>query len=139
MESKEEKLELDFVTVMTLLRDHGIMYTGCFYQGGGDSGGTENYMFYGLDFKEKFDAKEIDLGWGEEGDMEFEHPQKKEILEFLDEMYMRQLNNVEDWWNNDGGHGTLMMDTETGKWVNINKTYRTETDTFNHSGQFQGE
>lgn len=133
------KKEYDFATVMTLLRDHGIMYVGCYYSGGGDSGDIDSVCHYGIEFKERFDSDDIDLDYGDEGDMEFEHPEKDGINDWLQTLFYRHLNTVEDWWNNDGGYGSFIMCTETGEFKNTNNTYRQETDTYNHTGKFQAE
>lgn len=48
--------------------------------------------------------------------------------------YRKILDHVEDWYNNDGGNGTLVIDTKTGEYnveVNI-ATYSYET--YTHKG-----
>ena len=48
--------------------------------------------------------------------------------------YRKILDHVEDWYNNDGGHGILVIDTKTGEYnvqVNVaNLAY----ETYNHKG-----
>jgi hypothetical protein len=136
---KKQENNLDLVTVLTLLRDNGIYYCGCYYGGGGDSGEINTHIFNSEKFKETFDAGDIDADYGDEGDILFEHPKLKDIMLFLEGIYLSHLNNIEDWWNNEGGYGTLMLDTATGDFKNNNHCYKTETDDYSHTGVFQGE
>ena len=45
------------------------------------------------------------------------------------------LEGIEDWWNNEGGYGTLLVDLEEGSYeieVNIRIT---DTEYYSHSGK----
>jgi hypothetical protein len=128
--------KLNLAVVNSILRDNDIHYVGAFYEGSGDSGGIEEELYFGSDFKTNFEEGNIDLDYGEEGDIVFKHPFKDEILEYLKSLFLSHLDNVEDWWNNEGGYGTIMMDTQTGKYKNVNHCYVTEVEHFKHDGKF---
>ena len=44
------------------------------------------------------------------------------------------LNNLEDWWNNDGGYGTMLIKIPSGKYEINNMIYITDTEEFEHDG-----
>lgn len=135
--------KLDLLAINTLLRDNGVHYVGCYYSGGGDSGGIDTYIYEGHEFKDKYDSGDIQSEWGVGGSMvnelqtELGEEKIKHLENSLDDIFNKQLNNVEDWWNNEGGYGTMMMDTLTGEFKIINNTYYTETDTHNHKGKIE--
>ncbi len=51
----------------------------------------------------------------------------------------KQLNNIEDWWNNDGGYGCLVIEIPSMKFKNMNIIEYRESETFNHEGTFETE
>ena len=108
----------------------------CYYAGGGDSGAIENIITHGKDFKKKFEEGDIEYDWDSTKDLDIDVKNESDFNEYLETLFYKKLGNIEDWWNNDGGYGTLMMDVETGEFKNINNTYYTQTETFNHSGKF---
>lgn len=123
--------ELDLAAVMTSLRDNGVHYVGCYYSGGGDSGAIENMTLYGHDFKQRFEDGDVEIDYGDHGDLEYELTD--DIENFFDELFTYEiLNNIEDWWNNDGGYGSVMMCTKTGEYKNINNIYYTQTEAYTH-------
>ena len=133
---KNEKLDL--AVVMTLLRDNGVHYIGCHYSGSGDSGDIETIKSFGPDFTKKWKEGDIEIGWGEEGEVDYSLP--NDVDTFINDLfYSKHLNNIEDWWNNDGGYGSMIMCTGTGEFKNMNNCYYTQTETFYHEGKITVE
>jgi hypothetical protein len=130
--------ELDLAVVMTLLRDNGVHYIGCYYSGGGDSGDIESIAIYGPDFKKQWEDEDIEVEWGDSGTVDYSLPD--DVDTFMNDLfYSEHLNNIEDWWNNDGGYGSMVMCTETGEFKNINNCYYMQTETFYHEGKVNVE
>jgi hypothetical protein len=46
------------------------------------------------------------------------------------------LNTIEDWWNNDGGYGTILIRLKDLKYKINNNVYYTQTELYNHEGGF---
>ena len=44
------------------------------------------------------------------------------------------LNDIEDWWNNDGGWGTIQIDVEEGTYVIQNSIRVTNYEEYTHEG-----
>ena len=124
----------DLAVVMTLLRDNGVHYVGCYYSGGGDSGEIESIALYGPSFDKKYEMDEIELDYGEEGDVDYKLPQ--DIATYIEDVFYDQhLNTIEDWYNNEGGYGSIVMCTKTGYFKNYNNCYYQRTETYYHEGE----
>jgi hypothetical protein len=54
-----------------------------------------------------------------------------DISDFAEETI---LNDIEDWWNNDGGYGTLAIMVPSGKYRVQNTIYITNTEDYFHEG-----
>jgi len=106
--------------LMLRLRDLGIVSVYAEFSGGGDSGAIDiiNYHLSDNTFSNDFAINHKEL----HDDVE------KYCYKLLDG------GNIEDWYNNDGGHGTLSIDTKTGEYaIEVNVEYRNYT-TYNHEG-----
>jgi hypothetical protein len=44
------------------------------------------------------------------------------------------LNEIEDWWNNEGGYGTLCIMVPSGKYIINNHIRITDTEDYFHDG-----
>jgi len=44
------------------------------------------------------------------------------------------LNDIEDWWNNDGGYGVMLIKIPSGQYEINNTIYVTNTEEFEHDG-----
>ena len=130
------KNTIELGAVMTLLRDNGVHYIGCYYSGAGDSGEIESIILFGPSFDECYANDNIQINFDELGDVDYDLP--KDIAEFIENLfYTNHLNSIEDWYNNEGGYGSMAMCTKTGKFKNQNNQYHTDVITFNHEGQIQ--
>jgi hypothetical protein len=106
--------------LMLRLRDLGIVSVYAEFSGGGDSGAIDD-MNYHLS-----DSTISNL---------FADVNKELDSDVNDYCYTLLDNgNIEDWYNNDGGNGTLSIDTKTGEYsIEVNIEYRSYT-TYNHEG-----
>ena len=130
--------ENDLTGLLLQLADRGVTGIKIYYAGGGDSGAIEDVVYtteildkdeesalefiseiptYGLE--KAPDLKDLDSG------------ACSDISDFAEEAI---LNDVEDWWNNEGGHGTMSIMVPSGKYKVNNTIYITETEDYFHEG-----
>jgi len=114
--------------IMFGLVNHGIKKVLVYYEGGGDSGAIE-YVNATKD-------PDIDYDELENWDQEYLLNDIDSGLSTLIEDYCQEmlLDDIEDWWNNEGGFGELCICIPSGKYI-INSHVRvTETEDFFHEG-----
>lgn len=130
--------EIELTGLLLQLADRGVTGIKIYYAGGGDSGAIEDVVYtteildrdeesalefiseiptYGLE--KAPDLKDLDSG------------ACSDISDFAEEAI---LNDVEDWWNNEGGHGTMSIMVPSGKYKVNNTIYITETEDYYHEG-----
>ena len=135
---KHKENELAMPAICFKLKDMGVVAIQISYNGSGDSGCIENFGLYSHEsLKEDNVSVEELMNWSEwdihESQSDEECPNEIEtyLVEFFESCI---LNDVEDWWNNDGGYGILTFNVDTMEWRCNNNCYRTETDHFHHQG-----
>lgn len=129
------KTENEINMLMLELNDLGIKYVYVNYSGGGDEGAVDGiYAVY------EFDKMNTDT-WNWKTDsistfisdetLTFELP--KNLKDKVDELlYKIILNDIEDWYNNDGGYGYVVISVPSGDYIVQNNIYYTTTDTYEH-------
>ncbi len=114
------------------LADLGVTGIKVKYDGGGDSGAIEwiGYTTEKCDTPE--DVNDNINDWETDsaltnldGDLYYQ------IESFADE---KLLNDIEDWWNNEGGFGDLCICVPSGKYIINNHIRITETEDYFHDG-----
>lgn len=124
---------------ITLLIEEGIGYIHIEYSGGGDSGGIDNIHYISNSCDKMQDS------WHNENfsmhctDYECLDRPKKLQEQMIEDSAYRHLNTIEDWWNNDGGFGCLVIEIPSLIFKNTNSIYFTEIETYNHEGNFEKE
>ena len=113
--------KLTWQEAVLFLKDLGVTKILVFYEGSGDSGSIDNIEYY----------------TGENGEtVHFKHD-----LNISDEMHQKLINlcypmldNIEDWYNNDGGYGTVTIDLDTLHYDIANHIRYTDYETYTHEG-----
>jgi hypothetical protein len=124
--------ENEMTGLLLKLADMGITGIKVQYSGGGDSGAIE-WIGY---TKEKCDTPEdvndyID-SWDNDTNLaELDSSAYSLIEDFAQETI---LNDIEDWWNNEGGFGDLSICVPSGKYMVNNSIRITETENYTHEG-----
>lgn len=106
------------------LADLGVTAIRISYSGSGDDGSIDEVLatkdnaddfedIYSLDFFEEIDSENRTV--------------------IADWCVEKLLNDIEDWWNNDGGYGYLYIKIPSGEYKIENNINYVET--FNHSGK----
>ena len=114
------------------LADLGVTGIKILYSGGGDDGEiddvlyttTKDVTFYDINTLVDYQENTLYL-------TNLDHELKDEITEFANE---KILNGIEDWWNNDGGYGVMLIKIPSGQYEINNTIYVTDTEEFEHDG-----
>ena len=121
MREKPNK-DLDLATAMLYLQDLGVKVIVVEYSGGGDSGGIDSACCY--------------------SDLEFKNGvvvDKNEILDDIEQIAYAKLECIEDWYNNDGGWGEMIIHVPSGEYIINNNIRITETEEYIHEGSLTEE
>ena len=124
--------ENDMTGLLLQLADLGVTGIKVIYSGGGDSGAIDEIIYT----TEKVTCLE---------DLDDLDPYSENVLNLRDlstSFYSNMedfatsqiLDNIEDWWNNDGGYGTVLITIPSGNYTINNNIYITNTEEFIHNG-----
>jgi hypothetical protein len=124
--------ENEMTGLLLKLADLGVTGIKIFYSGGGDSGDIDDVVYTTI--KEAAFNNIMNLSnHGEDvlylANLNDELADK--IKYFANE---KILNDLEDWWNNDGGYGVMIIKIPSGEYEIANTIYVTDTEEFEHDG-----
>ena len=121
--------EQELTQTLIQLADLGVTGIIINYEGGGDSGCIEDIMYTD---KEVVSLEELqDLPWGSKNLRELNNELANNIENFTTDTI---LDTIEDWWNNEGGSGTLAILVPSGEYNVENNIRRVDYDEFFHEG-----
>jgi hypothetical protein len=129
--------ETMMTSLLIQLADLGVTGIQIYYEGSGDSGCIDEVLYttdkLPEDEEKAFDKLRSLNSW-EEGAKylrNLDSGLSSDIESFSEE---KILNGVEDWWNNEGGYGTMCILVPSGKYDVMNNIRITEVETFEHDG-----
>lgn len=120
--------ENNMTSTLLQLADLGVTGIYLTFEGGGDSGAIENILYTKdecLDFNFAMDNFESSTL------KDLSKELSARIEEFADHHIIQE---YEDWWNNDGGYGTLKIMVPSGKFILENNIRFTDYEEYSHSG-----
>jgi len=123
--------EEQLMEVLIQLADQGVTGIKVHYDGGGDSGAIEAIVYTD---KENAEFSDIDLviSWDEDKDLKkLNSSAYANIQNFAHETI---LDNIEDWWNNEGGYGDILIKVPSGEYIINNNIRIMETEEYSHEG-----
>ena len=124
--------ELELTSLLFRLADFGITGVKVKYDGGGDSGAIEWIGVTREHCETPEDVNDKVEDWETESNLaSIDGNLYYQIELFADE---KLLNDIEDWWNNEGGFGDLCICVPSGKYIINNHVRITETEDFFHDG-----
>jgi hypothetical protein len=129
--------EMDMIGTLVKLADLGVTGIKVQYEGSGDSGAIENviYTTEKLDRDEEaaFDDINDIYVWGQDVSHleELDSGLSSDIANFVEEQL---LNDIEDWWNNEGGSGAVCIIVPSGKYKIYNDIRITHIESYFHEG-----
>ena len=124
--------ENEMTGLLLQLADLGVTGIKIFYSGSGDSGDIDDVV-YTTTKEASFDDINTLSSYGENSLYltNLDHDLKDEITEFATS---KLLDEIEDWWNNDGGFGAMLIKIPSGQYEINNIIYVTDTEEFQHDG-----
>ena len=124
--------ENDMTGLLLQLADLGVTGIKVIYSGGGDSGAIDDIIYT---TKEIGDLEDINYlqNFGNEVLVlkDLDSALNADIENFAEE---KILSDIEDWWNNDGGYGVMLIAVPSGNYQINNTIYFTNTEEYNHDG-----
>lgn len=124
--------ENDMTGLLLQLADLGVTGIKIFYSGGGDSGAIDDIIctteeigdLEDINYLENFGNEVLVL-------KDLDSALNADIENFAEE---KILSDIEDWWNNDGGYGVMLIAVPSGNYQINNTIYFTNTEEYNHDG-----
>ena len=119
------------------LADLGVTGIQIYYEGSGDSGCIDEVLYttekLPENLEDAFDKIRSLNSWQEDAKYlrNLDSGLSSDIESFAEE---KILDSIEDWWNNDGGYGTLCILVPSGKYDIMNNIRITEVETYEHVG-----
>ena len=124
--------ENDMTGLLLQLADLGVTGIKIIYSGGGDSGAIDEIIYTTEEVTNLEDLDYLD-------------PYSENVLNLRDlstSFYSniedfatsKLLDEIEDWWNNEGGHGTVLIAIPSGDYTINNNIYISNTEEYIHNG-----
>jgi hypothetical protein len=124
--------ELELTSLLFRLADFGITGVKVKYDGGGDSGAIEWIGYTKKPCETPEDVNDNIEGWEEDSKLlNIDHDLFMELETFAEN---KLLDDIEDWWNNEGGFGDLCICVPSGKYIINNHIRVTQTEDYFHDG-----
>ena len=123
--------EEQLMEVLIQLADQGVTGIKVHYDGSGDSGAIEGIVYTDI---EDANFSDIDLisAWNQEKDLRKLNSSACATIEnFAHETI---LDDIEDWWNNEGGYGDLLIKVPSGEYIVNNNVRVVEIEDYTHEG-----
>ena len=124
--------ENEMTSLLLKLADLGVTGIKIFYSGSGDSGDIDDVVYTTTKEVNFNDINNL-TNYGENALYltNLDHDLKDDITAFASS---KILDEIEDWWNNDGGYGAMLIKIPSGKYEINNIIYITDTEDFHHDG-----
>jgi len=124
--------ENEMTGLLLKLADLGVTGIKIFYSGGGDSGDIDDVVYTTTKEVTFYDIMNLSTyGEGILHLADLDGELRDDLIDFANE---KILNDLEDWWNNDGGYGVMNIKIPSGKYEIANTIYVTDTEEFEHDG-----
>jgi len=121
--------EQELTQTLIQLADLGVTGIRINYEGGGDSGCIEDIMYTD---KESVSLDEVqNLPWGSKNLKELNNELAINIENFATD---KILDDIEDWWNDEGGSGILSILVPSGEYYVENNIRVIDYEEFIHEG-----
>ena len=124
--------ENELTSLLFKLADLGVTGIKVKYDGAGDSGSIEWIGFTKKPCKTPEDVDDNMEDWADDARLSnLGSDVYTQVEEFAEN---KLLNDIEDWWNDEGGWGELCICVPSGKYEITNNIRITDHETYNHDG-----
>ena len=121
--------EQELMQTLMQLADLGITGIRISYEGSGDSGCIDEMLYTE---RENVSIEDVqNLPWNSKDLRKLNNELAINLENFTTDTI---LDDIEDWWNNEGGHGTLSILVPSGEYSIENNIRKIEYDEFFHDG-----
>lgn len=134
----ENTVKLTWDGILLKLKDYGVKYVWCYYSGGGDSGAIDEFSFFGESENIDFDIESSCFTISDKAE-KLNLINESSLWNLVENKFWDVLQNVEDWYNNDGGFGEILLSVDTGDYIIDNNCYISNSERFMHTGKFESE
>ena len=124
--------ENEMTGLLLQLADLGVTGIKIFYSGGGDSGDIDDIVYTTI--KEAAFNNIMNLSNHGEDVLYLQNLDDELADKIKDFANEKILNDLEDWWNNDGGYGVMIIKIPSGEYEIANTIYVTNIEEFEHDG-----
>lgn len=129
--------ELEVTSLLLKLADLGVTGIKVEYEGSGDSGAIENivYTTNKLDWDEETNLDNVhglDVWTEEYPNLNTLDADLERALEQF--AYDKLMNDIDDWYNNEGGYGSIAILVPSGRYHIYNNIRYTNVETYQHDG-----
>jgi hypothetical protein len=104
---------------VVFLKDRGVKQIRVTYEGSGDSGAIDNVLYYDKEDDEYY-SSQLNISESQHDDIQ--------------NLAYPMLDGIEDWYNNEGGYGTITIDLDEFIYNIQNNIRITEVETYSHNG-----
>ena len=123
--------ELEVTSLLLKLADTGITGMGIYYEGSGDSGAVDKITYTNTPCETAEDVEgAIGDIWGAMGVDGLDKDDELKIEHFAYTI----LEDVEDWYNNEGGFGSIYIHVPSGEYIISNNVRIVDIETYAHEG-----
>lgn len=130
--------DLTWDGILLRLKEYGVKYVYAYYSGGGDSGAIDEWKFFGDNIYLDFNINDKTLsGFDEVDTLNLNSADRSHLENLVSDGFCVVLNNVEDWYNNDGGWGEMVLDVDSGEYIVNNNCYISQSENYMHAGKFE--
>ena len=129
--------ENDMTGLLLQLADLGVTGIKIIYSGGGDSGAIDDIIYTTQEitnFKDLYDLDQYN-----ESCLNLRDLSTSFYSDIEDFATSKLLDNIEDWWNNEGGYGEVIISIPSGDYNINNHIYISNTEEYNHGGNLINE
>jgi hypothetical protein len=124
--------ELELTSLLFKLADLNITGVKVKYDGSGDSGAIEWIGYTTEPCETPEDVNDNIDDWANDANLVTLDPSANSLIH--DFAQDKILEDIEDWWNNEGGFGELCICVPSGKYIINNHIRITETEDYFHDG-----
>ena len=123
--------EEQLMETLIQLADQGVTGIKVHYDGGGDSGAIEAVVYTD---EENANFSDIDLvnEWDQDKNLATINSSAYANIENFAQVTI--LENIEDWWNDGGGYGDLLIKVPSGEYIINNNIRSMNVEEYNHHG-----
>jgi hypothetical protein len=104
---------------VVFLKDRGVKQIRITYEGSGDSGAIDNVLYYDKEDDEYY-SSQLNINESQHDDIQ--------------NLAYPMLDGLEDWYNNEGGYGTITIDLDEFIYNIQNNIRITEVEMYSHNG-----